>query len=755
MKKNIILILLLLVSFNINENFACTIGVASGKATSDGRPLLWKNRDISPQYFNNDIRFLKGEVYNFLALQTVGYPEKVWAGTNNAGFCIINAASKDLAGTNREGPGNGEFMKRALGNCASAKDFEVLLQKTNWPGRKTNCIYGVIDATGAAVLYETRNYSYTKFDANDNSVAPKGFIVRANFSLTADGKGGVERYRRANALWENAIQDNKLNYRQVLRYFARDLADTSGVPYQLPVKNCTNTTQPYEIEIFYTINRSTTTAAIVFTGIKSGENPELTTMWSLLGQPIFSISSPAWVKAAAAPEKLFGTDGSEIRRIAAKLYKAFYYSRFENNKKRHYLTTFGLPVLFSELHLIEDEIFDATDNFLEVVRRKETTPKYISAFQDEMSRKALAGLEKTTELVLSKKPIKAGVFSGEGASPVCIKETIAALQIDRGIIPIAVNAVDIMTGFLDDIDVLVFPGGSGSKQSCNLGSMGRKKVQQFVLEKGKGCVGICAGAYLLSSTSEYPWSLKLISADVFDRAHYNRGRGLIEIAFSKEGKQIFPEVQGDKGVYVQYYDGPVLIRSANSNIPVYKEDALYVSDIHLTGGSSAGITPGKTALLHNAAGNGMVFACVGHPESTPGMRWMVPRMVRFVAKRQIINYADMVTRPERDTTAILFEKDIIKLEKKLFWSLVGKNPEEKIAALSKLVQLRSRPALRWAIGLLRDDDPDVRSYAANVLAEAEYTPAINDLRVAIKLEQDNNNKFELKKCLDHLMKIIE
>jgi hypothetical protein len=166
------------------------------------------------------------------------------------------------------------------------------------------------------------------------------------------------------------------------------------------------------------------------------------------------------------------------------------------------------------------------------------------------------------------------------------------------------------------------------------------------------------------------------------------------------------------------------------------------------------VTPGKTALLMNSAGKGKVAVCVGHPESTPGMRWMVPRMARMVAGRKPISYPAEVVRPGRETREILFDKQRAGEEQKLFWQLVGDDSEEKASALRELVQMRSRPALRWAEGLLRDNDPGVRRLAAEVLAEAEYTPAIDDLQGAVRVEGDEDLREALQENLEALEKIV-
>ena len=59
MVKRIFLMLGLLAAFTLAEPAkACTSAVVSGKATPDGRPLLWKNRDTG--YLRNHVAYVKG-----------------------------------------------------------------------------------------------------------------------------------------------------------------------------------------------------------------------------------------------------------------------------------------------------------------------------------------------------------------------------------------------------------------------------------------------------------------------------------------------------------------------------------------------------------------------------------------------------------------------------------------------------------------------------------------------------------------------
>ncbi len=341
-----------------------------------------------------------------------------------------------------------------------------------------------------------------------------------------------------------------------------------------------------------------------------------------------------------------------------------------------------------------------------------------------------------------------GVFNGNGASPICVLETKEALKIDTGIVPVEVSAADIMNGKLDSIDVLVFPGGSGSKELNNLGQLGAEKVRKFVEQDGKGIVGICAGGYLLSTTPTYP-SLQLISAANYDRKHYSRGRGLIEVALTAAGREIFPELAG-KRVFLQYYDGPVLVANDSSNIE-YTELAKYVTDIHANPGIPAGVTPGKTFMLTQQVGKGRVFVIGGHPEATPGYRWMIPRMARYVHSGQIIRYPQKWINPDIYKAEYMFTPENKKLEKQLFWNLFDDSAQVRIAAIKKLFyEMHSRPAVRWSLGLLRDKDANVRATAATILKDAEYTWAVKDLRQALKDEKDPKVREKLEDAIKFL-----
>ena len=95
-----------------------------------------------------------------------------------------------------------------------------------------------------------------------------------------------------------------------------------------------------------------------------------------------------------------------------------------------------------------------------------------------------------------------------------------------------IKADAIRAGCLDEYDVLIQPGGSGSRQGKTLGEEGREKIRAFV-RNGGGYLGICAGAYL--ATRDYSWSLHILDARVVDKEHWARGTGDVDIALTAEG----------------------------------------------------------------------------------------------------------------------------------------------------------------------------------------------------------------------------
>lgn len=372
----------------------CTVAVVSGRATVDGRPLLWKNRDTSD--LDNEVVFFDDGKYPYLGVINAGDRTQVWMGVNSKGFAIMNSESADLEGDTLDA--EGYFMKQALMECATADEFEKLLLKTNEPGRETKANFGVIDATGAAIFFETGNHTFTKFDANDPTVAPLGFIVRANFAMTAidtsQGYGQV-RYQRANELFDQFVKAKNLNHKNLLRFIARDLANEKTNPYPLPFQGQEDGKPAGFIRTYHSINRFRTASCAVFHGVRPEENPRLTTMWVILGEPIGGVAVPLWVSAGAVPPALMGKPtallNDLIQQVETKIYPDTSLKRYANtnlllNKKG--------TGLFPRLFRLEDNNIEDAQKRLSSWRKKFPRSEELLELEAKIIEKTAHGLRK-------------------------------------------------------------------------------------------------------------------------------------------------------------------------------------------------------------------------------------------------------------------------------------------------------------------------------------------------------------------------
>jgi hypothetical protein len=361
----------------------CTTVVVAGRATVDGRPLLWKNRDTDDVH--NEVVYITGGVYPLVAIINANSTASTWMGINSAGFAIENSASIDLEGNSASQ--NGSFMKTALQYCATVAEFEQLLLDTNASGRQTQANYGVIDATGAAAVFETGNHIFTKYDASDPATAPLGYVVRTNFAFTGDGSGtGYERYNRAVELVEAAINAGIMSHEYLLRHIARDLRNDLIDPYPLPYEGTQEEHPAGYIRTNTSISRHGTRSGAVFHGVLPGEDPLLATMWVFLGEPVCGVAVPIWVHAGTIPPEMNGTSTAPLSDAVLEKRAGCYTDTSGLPNAAQYLDTYALDdglgggILSFSLP-IEDRTFSRTQTALEGWRKIFPTSSAVAAFE--------------------------------------------------------------------------------------------------------------------------------------------------------------------------------------------------------------------------------------------------------------------------------------------------------------------------------------------------------------------------------------
>lgn len=361
MKKQLSLLLLLTI-FTV-DIFACTSAIFTGKITADGRPLMWKHRDTGQE--NNKIEYVTGEKYKFLALyNSPDNLKEAWTGTNEVGFSIMNTASYNLKYDNV--PSNqmdreGEVMYKALATCKTLKDFEKMLDNYKRPmGVEAN--FGVIDAEGGAAYYEVNNDSWTKIDVNDPKIAPQGYIVYTNHSNTGklnDGMGYI-RYTNADKIVKQHLSRNgEFTPKWIMQNLSRSYYHSVLGIDLLKDKEVVEKCGGWFIDQDF-IPRRSSTCSIVVSGVKKGEDPKNTIMWTNLGYPTVGITVPLMVvNGSSQPAYMLSSNESQNAYMCDwNLKRKHQIFPIKRGNGKQYMNVNLIEKFMNEALVIENKVFE-------------------------------------------------------------------------------------------------------------------------------------------------------------------------------------------------------------------------------------------------------------------------------------------------------------------------------------------------------------------------------------------------------------
>ncbi|HON59519.1 MAG TPA: hypothetical protein PLT45_08325 [Smithella sp.] len=310
------------------RTWACDVAVVSGKVTTDGKPVIWKNFDNSSSarqqvaYFPSKKTGPGGYtmVYRFedgMRILT-GSPITPSGGVNESGFAIaVTSVYQDYNLMAEPVNLNTALLEEALATCTTLAEFESLLKR--WPyyhyGTVISANFVVIDAKGGAALYEcftghlnlglnlmqfkkhdantgkvTNQYGWTLVPAQSNFI---GFVIMTNFNSYIPWNAGQDRQQRAEALLTKLANEKRLNYTTVMREVAKDVVGRQVYPDQSSETNYSTV---------YCISRNATRSSIVVRGAASGGDPRLITMWVNLGEPSVGVFVPFFASAKGTSE---------------------------------------------------------------------------------------------------------------------------------------------------------------------------------------------------------------------------------------------------------------------------------------------------------------------------------------------------------------------------------------------------------------------------------------------------------------------
>lgn len=278
----------LLLCFLHIEACACTIVAVSGRITEDGRPLLLKNRDSSR--WDIRIKIEQGDKYVYLC-QCVVPDGNALSGYNEAGFAIVNFHSYNMPNT--AASWNSYIMQLSLETCATVDEFELMLDTLPKP-MPVSSNYGVMDAQGNVAVFETNEYSYTRYDANDEDC---GLLVRTNHSFSEDITGisishptSIPRYLIATTFLENVITTSGFITKEDIFGLVRCLVNREGVDLRDFAPFDENSYTPVSFQ--YYVPRYSSTSAMVIQGVLPSEQPILNVAWTMVGSPMASVAVP-------------------------------------------------------------------------------------------------------------------------------------------------------------------------------------------------------------------------------------------------------------------------------------------------------------------------------------------------------------------------------------------------------------------------------------------------------------------------------
>lgn len=335
---------------------ASTIGIATGTATVDGRPLLFKTKDRADN-FPSDMDYYAGTDQHYAYVFQVNNGQdhtRARMGINSAGFGIVYTTSENLLGAGI-GPSGSELAAMALKTCASLRDFRELLNLTAGQ-RNVHEHYGVIDSSGQGALFEVDGYSHFELFIRD-SIGTMANTAKYHPSAGPPSAGSTSPQREARVAWllENGPPEG-LDYRYFTKDIMQDFCTIQADEDLMPVG---------QYETNAVISRYKTAAGCVIRGCRPGDDPRLESiMWLIPGEPSLSVvmpfcpGNPAVVDEIRASAAGYGMAGS-IDRARQLIYD------YSNGRYSDRLAdTFQLCAIREQTMPLEDSLFADWDSHI-------------------------------------------------------------------------------------------------------------------------------------------------------------------------------------------------------------------------------------------------------------------------------------------------------------------------------------------------------------------------------------------------------
>lgn len=286
--------------------FACTTALVSSGASSNGRPMIWKQRDTAYEF--SVLKHVMDGKYEFTAIFDANDTAlaSAYAGVNEKGFAIINNLSYNLSGCDCL-RSNGALMRLALATCADVDEFLSLVGSFPVP-RSFEANFGVADRNGNLCYVEIGDVSVKRYDVPDN-----GWLVRSNYSLSGrENEGrGFARYRTAEALMSKHKGKFSADYLfdTVSRSFYNEVLKTD-------VSKRNRKGMAVDLDF---IPRTTSVCSICIEVPRQDEAENSALIWCSTGYPLGAYAVPVWQCAGDNIPSFLSSTADDIRSASSVL----------------------------------------------------------------------------------------------------------------------------------------------------------------------------------------------------------------------------------------------------------------------------------------------------------------------------------------------------------------------------------------------------------------------------------------------------
>ncbi|MBQ9501280.1 MAG: hypothetical protein IJU70_03885 [Lentisphaeria bacterium] len=204
------------------------------------------------------------------------------------------------------------------------------------------------------------------------------------------------------------------------------------------------------------------------------------------------------------------------------------------------------------------------------------------------------------------RPVRTGFYVDKGSRSSGVLFWARLLAYSPQLKLVLVDAEDIRQNKLDELDLLVVPGGSSNLQCRTLGPEGMEKVRDFVA-KGGSYTGACAGFHC---ALDKPDRLRLLPFE------YRPGAGgataMLRVEISEKGARIMGINPGVR--WARYSHGPICRPKSGPDGSRGEVLGVYKSTIPRSN-NQGGDFYGAPAVIFGQFGKGKVIAASFHPES--------------------------------------------------------------------------------------------------------------------------------------------